>query len=149
MPFHHVLVAYDGSPQSQTALDRAVDLVRGAPGAKLTVAHAFQLPNFVVGEAMVVAPVLTELEEMSESERILEEAKARAARLPDATFTLLQGDPAASILEFAGEMDADLIVIGSRGLGTFKELVLGSVSHYVVQHSPIPVLVIKNERSGR
>jgi len=143
MPFEHVLVAYDGSPQSQSALDRAVSLVRSTPNSRLTVAHAFQYPNFVVGEAMVVAPVVADLEEMSDSESLLEEAKAKVNGLPNTTFTLLQGDPAQAILECAEESGADLIVIGSRGLGTIREWLLGSVSHYVVQHAKIPVLVIK------
>ncbi|GAA3401298.1 universal stress protein [Paenibacillus hodogayensis] len=143
MPFQHVLVAYDGSPQSQSALDRAVSLVRATPGAHLTVAHAFQYPNFIVGEAMVVAPVVTDLEEMTSSEQLLDEAKARVTDLPGVTYTLLQGDAAESILECASETGADLIVIGSRGLNTIKEWFLGSVSHHVVQHANIPVLVIK------
>lgn len=149
MPFQHVLVAYDGSPQSKEALDRAADIVRTTSDARLTVVHAFQYPNFVVGEAMVVAPVLTELDEMSESEQILDEAKTRLSGLPNATYRLLQGDPASSILECAAETGADLIVIGSRGLGTIREWVLGSVSHYVVQHARIPVLVMKTKYKGK
>ena len=58
MPFQHVIVAYDGSPESQTALDRAADLVRSTPDSRLTVVHAFHFPTFVVGAAMVVAPVI-------------------------------------------------------------------------------------------
>lgn len=143
MLFQHILVAYDGSPQSQSALDRAVALVGSNPGSRLTVAHAFQYPNLVVGEAMVIAPAVTELEEMADSESVLDEAKNRLIGLPDTTYTLLQGDPAQSILECAKEAGADLIVIGSRGLGTIREWLLGSVSHYVVQHAQIPVLVIK------
>ncbi|TMV48409.1 universal stress protein [Paenibacillus mesophilus] len=146
MPFQHVLVAYDGSAQAQSALDRAADLVRSTPGARLSIAHVYQIPNFVVGEAVVVAPVRMELEEMSESEHILEEARARASGVPVAASALLQGDPAQALLEYADEQGADLIVIGSRGLGTLKELFLGSVSHYVVQHAKIPVLVIKAPR---
>ncbi|RKN84849.1 universal stress protein [Paenibacillus ginsengarvi] len=149
MPFQHVIVAYDGSPESQTALDRAADLVRSTPDSRLTVVHAFHFPNFVVGEAMVVAPVITELESISESDRIMDEAKARVGDLPNTSFTMLQGDPAIAILENAEHIGADLIVIGSRGLGTFKEWVLGSVSHHVVQHAKIPVLVIKAPAQGR
>jgi nucleotide-binding universal stress UspA family protein len=146
MPFQHVLVAYDGSAQAQSALDRAADLVRTTPGARLTIAHVYQIPNFVVGEAIVVAPVRMELEELSDSERLLEEAKARTPGLPNTASALLQGDPAQALLKYADDQDADLIVIGSRGFGTLKELFLGSVSHYVVQHAEIPVLVIKAPR---
>ncbi|MDF2715400.1 MAG: universal stress protein UspA [Paenibacillus sp.] len=143
MPFQHVLAAYDGSAQAQSALDRASDLVRSTPGARLSIVHVYQIPNFVVGEAIVVAPVRMELEELSDSERILEEARARASGVPIAASALLQGDPAQALLDYAEEHGADLIAIGSRGFGTLKELFLGSVSHYVVQHAKIPVLVIK------
>lgn len=143
MSFQHVLVAYDGSEQAQSALARAMELVRSIQGARLTIAHVFHYPNLVVGEAMIAAPVRMELDELSDSERTLDEAKELAAELPNTT-TLLQGDPARALLDYAEELQADLIVIGSRGLSTFKELFLGSVSHYVVQHSKVPVLVIKN-----
>ena len=56
---------------------------------------------------------------------------------------MIQGGPAEVILEYAKEKGNDLIVIGSRGLGGIREFVLGSVSHNVVQHATIPVLVVK------
>jgi nucleotide-binding universal stress UspA family protein len=56
---------------------------------------------------------------------------------------LLQGSPAEVILSYAKEHGADVIVIGSRGLGGIREFVLGSVSHNVVQSARIPVLVVK------
>jgi nucleotide-binding universal stress UspA family protein len=144
MPFQHVLVAYDGSEQAQSALLRAKELVRSIPGSRLTIAHVFHYPNLVVGEAMIAAPVRMELDELSDSERTLDEAKELATDLPNAATALLQGDPARALLDYAEELQADLIVIGSRGLSTLKELFLGSVSHYVVQHAKVPVLVIKN-----
>ncbi|MOA44126.1 Stress response protein NhaX [compost metagenome] len=60
-----------------------------------------------------------------------------------ATVEMLQGSPADVILKYAKSHDNDVIVIGSRGLGTIREFVLGSVSHNVVQNAKIPVLVIK------
>jgi nucleotide-binding universal stress UspA family protein len=56
---------------------------------------------------------------------------------------LLIGKPGDIILSEATQGAFDLIVIGSRGLGGFKEFVLGSVSHQVVNESKIPVLVVK------
>lgn len=143
MPFQHILVAYDGSRQAQSALDQAAALVRLQPNSRLTIAHVYHLPNFAVGEALVMAPVNASLDQLSESERILEEAKDRTVGLANTETVLLQGDPAVSILEYAAEHQADLIVIGSRGLNTLKELFLGSVSHYIVQHAKMAVLVTK------
>ncbi|MMZ71849.1 Stress response protein NhaX [compost metagenome] len=56
---------------------------------------------------------------------------------------MFQGSPAEVILSYVKKHDNDVIVIGSRGLGTIREFVLGSVSHNVVQNAKIPVLVIK------
>ncbi|WP_082562399.1 universal stress protein [Paenibacillus sp. Root444D2] len=47
------------------------------------------------------------------------------------------------ILKYADEIQADLIIVGSRGLSSIGEFVLGSVSHNVVQHAKLPVLVVK------
>ena len=55
------------------------------------------------------------------------------------------GSPAIIIPEFAEENGYDLIVIGSRGLGVLKGLVLGSVSAYVVNHASCPVVVVKTQ----
>lgn len=147
MPFRHIAVAYDGSKQAQSALVHAADLVSSNPGAELTIVHVYQMANFVVGEAILTAPVHMELKELAEAERLLEEAKSLVPGLPRVHTVLLQGDPGRVLLEYAAEHDVDLIVIGSRGLGALKELFLGSVSHYVVQHATIPVLVIKSSKA--
>lgn len=144
MLFQRIVVAYDGSLSSKYALDKGIELVRAAPGARLHVVHVFHYPSFVIGEALLVAPPTSDVQErIDDSEAILEEAKARASAIPDASFVLLQGEPSRSLLEYADNQKADLIVLGSRGLGTLGELFLGSVSHYIVQHADIPVLVIK------
>ena len=53
------------------------------------------------------------------------------------------GDPAAEIIEIAEKEMADLIVIGSRGLGTIKGVFMGSVSQKVAHHSSCPVMIVK------
>ena len=58
---------------------------------------------------------------------------------------VLQGNPSQEILKSAREMEADLIVIGSRGRTGIEKLLLGSVAEKVVLQSPIPVLMIKGE----
>lgn len=51
----------------------------------------------------------------------------------------VEAPPTSALLDAAG--DADLVVVGSRGLGGFKSLLLGSVSHQIVQHAPCPVVI--------
>jgi nucleotide-binding universal stress UspA family protein len=58
----------------------------------------------------------------------------------DCETVVLEGQPAETLLGAAG--DADLVIVGSRGLGGFKRLMLGSVSDQVVHHAVCPVLVV-------
>ncbi|WP_425089854.1 universal stress protein [Stappia sp.] len=76
---------------------------------------------------------------------IAEQAASRARELgaPDVTIRVMPGDYAKSILETAEEVGADLIVMGSRGLGGLKGLLLGSVSNKVVQHASCSVIAVR------
>ena len=56
---------------------------------------------------------------------------------------LLQGNPASIILDYSKKEKFDLLIMGSRGLGKFKELILGSVSGKIVHHSPCAVMLIR------
>lgn len=58
------------------------------------------------------------------------------------TVSLAEGDPRTALLSIADAGKADLLVVGTRGLGTFGRLVLGSVASSVAQHSPVPVTVV-------
>ena len=61
----------------------------------------------------------------------------------DHEIVLLHGRPADEIIRYATESEADLLVMGSRGLGALREFALGSVSHKVLTHAKCPVLVVK------
>jgi nucleotide-binding universal stress UspA family protein len=56
---------------------------------------------------------------------------------------LIQGNPASAILDYNKKEKFDLVIMGSRGLGKFKELILGSVSSKIVHHSPCAILLIR------
>lgn len=142
MLFKKILIAYDGSSISKKALQKALQIARDQH-SELEVLHVYQIPTFIAGEAMVTAPASIELDFYNEAEAILEEAKHLIHSPEGVDFELKQGRPSERILEYAAETGADLIVIGSRGLSGVREFVLGSVSHHVVQHSKVPVLVIK------
>ncbi len=59
------------------------------------------------------------------------------------TLKVAIGDPAAEIIEIAAKEKADLIIIGSRGLGAIQGVVMGSVSRKVAQHATCPVMIVK------
>ncbi len=142
MMYTKIIVAYDSSEPSRRALAQAKILAE-AFGSKLEVVHVYAYPTFAFGEALIPLPQNYEVANYEYAQQIVQEAKARTADLADAHVTLLQGNPAKALIEHAKQSNADLIVIGSRGLGAVKEFMLGSVSHNVIQHTKIPVLVVR------
>ena len=78
-------------------------------------------------------------------EKLLKDASitARNSGAPSVEGMLREGSPAEAILEAAKQVDADLIVLGTRGLSDLKGLLLGSVSHKVIQLSSCSCLVVK------
>ena len=137
-----ILLAYDGSIASNHALDQAKKISQ-AFGSKLEVVHVFSYTGFQLGEAFIPVPQNIADNYYLYAEQIIKDVRDKIADLPNATATLLQGIPAKAILDYADEINCDLIIVGSRGLGGIRELVLGSVSHNVVQHAKVPILVIK------
>jgi nucleotide-binding universal stress UspA family protein len=141
--FRRIVVAFDGSDHATRALDVAINLAK-AFNSRLDVIEVVDTAALL---GMGFAPIPSELinQIYNKTKADLENAKKRAesAGLKDVNTEILEGDPATSIIEYASKNGADLIVIGSRGLSTFKRIVLGSVSAKVVQEARVPVLVVK------
>lgn len=137
-----ILVAYDGSKAAKQALSQAIKICASF-GSKLEVVHVSSYSAFQIGQTFIPVPQNFAEEVYAHAEKILDEAREQISELPSARAILLQGQPAKAILEYAEDSNCDLIVIGSRGLGGIRELVLGSVSHNVVQHAKVPILVVK------
>jgi nucleotide-binding universal stress UspA family protein len=140
--FRNILVAVDGSPHADRALTEAIDIARGSR-ARLTIITAVAEPRtgmtmaLAAGAAAGLGPAL-----MREADRIV---RAAADRVPEdiSVTTILTEHPIRSaILERVEAGHHDLVVMGSRGRGTVRSAVLGSVSHHVLHHSPVPVLVV-------
>ncbi|MEC0244105.1 universal stress protein [Paenibacillus dokdonensis] len=144
MLFSKILLAYDGSKASNKALDRAIELAHAAPGSVIQVLHAFDFPRVFIGEGLAPIPASVNKDFYDLAEQTVDEAKKRLTD-EGVSFNveMIQGAPAETILRYAKEKGSDVIIIGSRGLGGIREFVLGSVSHNVVQHARVPVLVIK------
>lgn len=144
MLFSRIVAAYDGSKAGTKALDKAIELTKLNRNATLVVLHVFDFPRFYVADGFAPVPASVNEEFYDLAEKTVEEAKKRIEEAGvNATVELVQGAPAEVILEYTKKHNNDLIVIGSRGLGGIREFVLGSVSHNVVQHARIPVLVVK------
>ncbi|MFC5703121.1 universal stress protein [Cohnella faecalis] len=139
--FNRILVAYDGSELSRKALDKAISLAT-EQGASIVAAHVYQLPVFVIGQGYALPnDFLVQMRERARQN--VAEAEKLLDRLPNSKAVLLEGVPDKEIVEYAEANGIDLIVMGSRGLGAIREMVLGSVSHRVVQHAKASVLVVK------
>jgi nucleotide-binding universal stress UspA family protein len=143
MLYSKILVAYDGSIASDEALNHAIQLCECFTEASLQVVHIFSIPSIIIGEAMINPTPNQNNELLTEAQAVVDRAKSRVAGFPKATVEMIQGTGAKTILTLAEQRNSDLIVLGSRGLGGVREFVLGSVSHDVVQHARIPVLVVK------
>jgi nucleotide-binding universal stress UspA family protein len=146
-----ILLAVDGS----TCSNRAVELVQGFHLESeslirvVAVHHPFS-DVLAVSWASMGGDASTNTETEDEAEiRVLREAVARAeADLAGSGARvegfLLNGRPATAIVDEAGAMEADLIVVGSRGHGRIATMLLGSTAAEIVDHAPCPVLVARH-----
>jgi nucleotide-binding universal stress UspA family protein len=142
--FNRILVAIDGSEHARRALGEAIDLARLA-SAKLTVITVHPRASTLLVGGPVLPPIdFGELEEAlrREHEQLLDAAVEQVHNDVSVAKVLAEGSPAHAILAQARKEHSDLIVLGSRGRGGIASMLLGSVSHQVLQHSGIPVLVV-------
>jgi nucleotide-binding universal stress UspA family protein len=140
--FHNILVAIDGSPDADQALTQAIDMA-ACERARLTIFSAVVAPPAVAyaGVSGEVAAGLAR-DAGAESEAIL---RAAVDRVPgDVSVTTVLGSAAVrpTLLRQLKNGRHDLVVMGSRGRGAIRSALLGSVSRYVLHHSPIPVLIV-------
>jgi len=135
----NILVALDGSNSSSKALDQAINLARQSQGV---ITGVYVIPLFSVNVAKPKSKLGKALAESGK--KILANAKLRCAKNGVLFYEkILCGNEGFKLVSFAKNKKADLIVMGSRGQSNVKEFILGSVSHYVVHKSPIPVLIVK------
>lgn len=132
-----VLLATDGSEDAALAARAAADLARKS-GAELHVVHAWSdIPS-------PHAHRYIERELKARAQEVLDEQVAAVEKLGAAAERhLVEGRTAQAILWLSERIDAGMIVLGSRGLGRLKRLLLGSVADGVVRHAHCPVLVIR------
>ncbi len=141
--FTSILVGVDRSQHAHVALAHAVDIAR-TQHATLTVLVAYStlmpwgpvapLPQTAVDE--FIAGV------RGEAQAIADEAKAMIPDEVESEVIIVDAAPAQALLDQAASGDHDLIVVGSRGRGDAGSFLLGSVSHAVLSHSRVPVLIV-------
>ena len=141
-----IVVAIDGSPYSTFSVQA---LAHFKPPEELTLVHALHLPDF--NYPMMTPDLRAEAQEeiktqlRKEGEAILDEAeKYLPPNLPHMERVHQIGHPVDVIVETARSARSNLIMIGARGLGPVKEMILGSISHRVLMHAPCATMIIKS-----
>ena len=142
--FKHILVPVDGRPAMQDVLDKAVALAR-AFGAPLTAVYVFDPQPFVgVSSEFAYGQSDAVAEARAAGEQALQDAQQTLQASGQTVHTAMVEEATAwrGILHAAGEVHADLIVMGSSHRKGLEKLVLGSVAESVLQHAAIPVFVV-------
>jgi nucleotide-binding universal stress UspA family protein len=142
--YRNILVAIDGSPHADRALLDAIDLAE-SEHARLTLFTAV-VPPPTVAYFATGAPVASLAEDAeAKAEAVL--LRARASVPADVSLTtVLSTDPVVpALLRQIKAGLHDLVIMGSRGRGAVRSALLGSVSHAVLHHCPVPVLIVHAE----
>ena len=143
-----ILIAYDGSADAQTAIERAGELFKGETATVLTVWERFIDVVTRTGAGMPIGEVDYERLDRTADEQARLRAQEGAEHAEQAGLRAQtrvrprEVSIAAAILAEADELGAAAIVVGTRGLTGLKSLWLGSVSQAVIQHAHVPVLVV-------
>jgi nucleotide-binding universal stress UspA family protein len=143
-----ILLATDGSEEAELAALRAVDLA-DATHSELHVVHVGVVPIFMKsypGTLGYERRLYEEIEEISRELLRKQSWRVKTAGGAVAGTHLRMGEVDLEIVALAEELGADLIVMGSRGLGGVRRALMGSVSDSVVRHAHCPVLVVRPEK---
>lgn len=145
-----LLLAYDGSDDAKAALEHAAGLLPGATARVLSVWEPLMLTILRSGAGGLGVGYTGDSTEIDDAARTAcadcatEGAGLAIAAGLDASprVAVSEGDLARTILEAAEDLDAGVVVLGTRGLGGVRSFLLGSVSHQVLQHADRPVMVV-------
>lgn len=144
MGYSSIVVGTDGSATAERAVDQAGTLAV-ADGARVIVvtaftpgvAHGDDDPNGIPDDIRFVLSDRVQAEELAERGR----KRLKDAGVEKVVVQAIAGDPSSVLLEAAKDFDADLIVVGSKGLTSAAHFILGSVASSVSHHAPCDVLV--------
>ncbi|ALC82161.1 universal stress protein [Bacillus gobiensis] len=137
--YQRILLAVDGSEHSSRATDHAIalSLVTGAEIELIYVLDYSKAKSEVLHSG-------NSLQLKNERQQRLKKAEEKLQK-NDVSYqiTMKHGEPGPTIVEHANRNNVDIVIIGSRGLNSLQEMVLGSVSHKVAKRASCPVLIVK------
>ena len=139
--FDKILLAVDGSEHALHAARKAAELARTMKPTEFRIIVSYDTIPVYLGEPNLQFAIDNR---KSDAEQVLNQAVQEIGSIPcDIHTELIEGSPAEAIIDVAKTRKSDLIVMGSRGLGTLAGLLLGSTSQKVVAHAPCPVLIVR------
>ncbi|WP_018131600.1 universal stress protein [Effusibacillus pohliae] len=140
--FQRVLLAVDGSDDSQKAVDWAIGAYRQMPDTRFTVLHVC-LPYVIPAGEGGVFYTYEQAETNDPKETVAYQTWSRFPDRERVNYLTVTGNPANEICEVAKDGAFDLIVLGSSGHGAVASVLLGSVSAKVLHRAPCSVLVVR------
>ena len=138
--FHRILIAFDGSEHAQRAAAIAGEMARNQDQAELWLVCAMEpVPN-ELGDPYIEKLIT---ERTKAGTKLIKKAKDLIGEGVPIHEELLFGSPAVSIMSVATNQDCDLIIMGTRGIGGLRGLLIGSEIQKVFSLSKVPVLAVK------
>jgi nucleotide-binding universal stress UspA family protein len=143
--FHNILVCIDGSAHADRALSEAIDLA-DAENARLTILTAIARPPYWACTPETAGGVESLFNDLKrEAEKALRTAVERVPASIPVTKILSLKPIREVLMDQIGTGRYDLVIMGSRGRGALSASFLGSVSHFALNHSHVPVLIVHAE----
>ena len=138
--FNKILLAADGSEHSLRATEKAIFLTQNNPEATIEIVYVV---NSETSKSDVLRDMDIDAITLKRNKKLLPiQVKLKQAKV-DFKVKFIHGEPGPTIVKYANEGKFDVVVIGSRGLNSLHELVLGGVSHKVAKRANCPVLIVK------
>jgi nucleotide-binding universal stress UspA family protein len=147
--FRNILVSVDDSAHAQRALDEAIDIARAGNGRITILTAVNQPPAWAASSVAAGAAALTALDLEREAVQTMRRAVSRVPEDVPVTTLISRRPIRPSLMKAVACGDYDLLVMGSRGRRALTASLLGSVSHYALNHSPIPVLIVHADQEQK
>ena len=145
--YKKILVPVENSKETNEAVRHAAHLASSF-GSEVVILHCYDYPEILNDEFLLYGIPDSYIQNIKDniethSQKFLNSLKAEFEKKEvKASIEFRQGKPGPNIVEATKELNADLVVIGSRHLNTLKRLIFTSTSNYVLHHSEAPILVI-------
>ncbi|WP_077603867.1 universal stress protein [Oceanobacillus sojae] len=138
--YKHILLASDGSENAVRAAKEAVKLASYDKESIIDVTYVIDFEKSKTDVLHSNSSEAIDVERRKKNSKVIQYLQDVNANFKT---TILRGKPGPEIVKYADDQKVDIIVIGSRGLNTLQEMVLGSVSHKVMKRAHCPALIVK------